>query len=80
MAASALRAASLAGGTGVALGAFGAHALQATLEATGRVETWRTGVQYHLLHAVALLGLAVRPAVRARPGWGHDDATTDQLV
>ena len=43
---------------GVALGAFGAHALKPTLEATGRVEVWQTAVLYNLIHAVALLAIA----------------------
>jgi uncharacterized membrane protein YgdD (TMEM256/DUF423 family) len=51
-------AAGLLGLTGVALGAFGAHALKDTLAAGGHTETWRTAVLYHLLHAVALLALA----------------------
>ena len=51
-------AAALLGLSGVALGAFGAHALKPTLEAHGSVETWKTAVLYHLVHAVALLALA----------------------
>ena len=49
--------AGLAGATGVAVGAFAAHALRARLtpQALGWIET---GVQYHLIHAVALLGMA----------------------
>lgn len=46
------------GATGVALGAFGAHGLSDLLEANGRLETFRTGTQYHLIHAVALLAAA----------------------
>lgn len=51
-------AAGLLGFTGVALGAFGAHALKETLVAKGTTATWQTAVLYHLLHAVALLALA----------------------
>ncbi len=51
-------AAALLGLSGVALGAFGAHALKPTLEAHGSIETWKTAVLYHLVHAVALLALA----------------------
>jgi len=40
---------------GVALGAFGAHALEAHLVELGRVETWETAVLYNLVHAVAVL-------------------------
>jgi uncharacterized membrane protein YgdD (TMEM256/DUF423 family) len=38
---------------GVALGAFGAHALAEVLGDYGR-ERWQTATQYHLLHAVAV--------------------------
>lgn len=51
-------AAAALGLTGVALGAFGAHALKPMLEAHGSVETWKTAVLYQLVHAVALLALA----------------------
>lgn len=51
-------AAGVLGALGVALGAFGAHGLEGWLEgaedAAKRLAWWRTGVQYHLLHAVAL--------------------------
>lgn len=50
--------AGLLGLTGIALGAFGAHALKATLVERGMTVVWDTGVKYHLLHAVALLALA----------------------
>lgn len=46
------------GATGVAIGAFGAHGLSAILEANGRADTFQTGTIYHLVHAVALLGIA----------------------
>jgi uncharacterized membrane protein YgdD (TMEM256/DUF423 family) len=46
------------GALGVGLGAFGAHALEATLEATGRTDTFRTGTMYHLVHVLAILGAA----------------------
>ncbi len=41
-------------GSGVALGAFGAHALAARLEPE-RLETWETAVFYQLVHGLALL-------------------------
>jgi len=43
---------------GVALGAFGAHALNTTLTANGRENTFDTAVHYQLVHAVALLAAA----------------------
>jgi len=49
----------LLGASGVALGAFGAHALKERLsrKATG-IDNWRTGVMYQILHAVALLSVS----------------------
>lgn len=43
----------------VALGAFGAHALKAKLETSGMTDAWNKAVLYHLVHAVALVGLAL---------------------
>ena len=39
----------------VVLGAFGAHALDARLEALGTREVWNTAVDYQMWHALALL-------------------------
>ena len=66
-----LLAAGLLGLTGVALGAFGAHGLKATLAATGGLENWKTAVLYHLVHAVGLLALSARsePAVGRISFW-----------
>lgn len=44
-------------GLSVAIGAFGAHALRARLE-SARIATFETAVQYHMLHALALLAAA----------------------
>jgi len=46
------------GGTGVAAGAFGAHALQASVSLE-RIDIWETAAQYHLIHAAAILALAL---------------------
>lgn len=46
------------GFSGVFCGAFGAHLLRSFLEKSGTMEVWRTGVLYHLLHAVVLLVLS----------------------
>jgi uncharacterized membrane protein YgdD (TMEM256/DUF423 family) len=43
----------------VALGAFGAHWLRSTIEAHGMLDVWNKAVLYHLVHAVALLALAL---------------------
>jgi uncharacterized membrane protein YgdD (TMEM256/DUF423 family) len=44
---------------GVAIGAFGAHALKSTLETNGRVDTFELAVRYQFYHALALLFLAL---------------------
>lgn len=51
-----MQAGAIAAFVGVALGAFGAHALQETAHMDAHyLDVWRTGVQYHLIHAVALV-------------------------
>jgi len=47
----------LAGVTGVALGAFGAHGLRSRLSPE-MLAVFETGVRYHLYHALALLATA----------------------
>ena len=46
----------------VALGAFGAHALKATLQTSGMLDAWNKAVLYHFLHAIALMALALHGA------------------
>ena len=46
----------------VGLGAFGAHALKATLQASGMIDAWNKAILYHLVHAVALVALALAGA------------------
>jgi uncharacterized membrane protein YgdD (TMEM256/DUF423 family) len=46
----------------VALGAFGAHALKAKLEASGMLDVWNKAVLYHFLHGIALVALALSGA------------------
>jgi uncharacterized membrane protein YgdD (TMEM256/DUF423 family) len=43
----------------VALGAFGAHWLKPTLEATNMVDVWNKAVLYHFIQAIALFALAL---------------------
>lgn len=52
--------AALLGAIAVGLGAFGAHALKARLEAINRLDTFETAVKYQFWHVLALLfiGLA----------------------
>lgn len=56
---------------GVALGAFGAHALRGYLaklpDGAQRAEWWETASRYHLVHTVAI-GLAAYLAARAPGG------------
>jgi len=46
--------AGLLGFTGVALGAFGAHALRESLANRGMTSAWETAVLYQLVHSVAI--------------------------
>ncbi|MBS0661992.1 MAG: DUF423 domain-containing protein [Verrucomicrobia bacterium] len=66
-----LLAAALVGVTGVALGAFGAHALKAFLLERGMLNAWDTAARYQMLHAVALFGAAVwlRTATGSASRW-----------
>ena len=50
-----LLAGSLLGFLGVAVGAFGAHALKPMLLAAGRLDTFELAVRYQFYHAFALL-------------------------
>ena len=59
-----LQLAALFGGLGVAIGAFGAHALRPMLEQAGRFDTFETAVRYQFYHALALLGIGVLWMVR----------------
>ena len=43
----------------VAIGAFGAHGLQARLLANATADTFSTGVHYHMFHTLALLAVAL---------------------
>ena len=59
-----IRVAALLGALAVALGAFGAHALAAQLEQTGKADIWKTAAFYHLVHAVAMLAIAAHAPQR----------------
>jgi uncharacterized membrane protein YgdD (TMEM256/DUF423 family) len=60
---------------GVALGAFGAHALNTRFADEESRAVWRTAALYHLVHGLALLAVGwlstLRPqsALIARSGW-----------
>lgn len=53
----------------VALGAFGAHALKATLESHGMIDVWNKAVFYHFIHAIALFVLALVGATHRGVWW-----------
>jgi uncharacterized membrane protein YgdD (TMEM256/DUF423 family) len=70
----ALLCAGILGATAVGLGAFGAHGLRDVLTERGMSNTWETAARYHLVHAIALLGLAVllrsvTGSQRSRAAW-----------
>jgi len=66
--------AGILGALGVALGAFGAHALKGWLatadDGAQRLAWWSTATQYHLWHALlaVVFALMVRRAPRAKTG------------
>lgn len=53
---------------GISLGAFGAHGLADRLAETGRIANWETATLYHLVHALTLFVIALRPG-RALGFW-----------
>ena len=58
------------GALGVALGAFGAHALRGSIDETA-LAIWHTAVEYQFWHALALLAVSLAlPASR----WRHVSA------
>jgi uncharacterized membrane protein YgdD (TMEM256/DUF423 family) len=63
----AIRISAVVGFLGVALGAFGAHALKEHLAALQMGDVWEKAVFYHLIHAVVLLLLAGRPVFPRLP-------------
>ncbi len=54
-----LQAGAILGALAVGIGAFGAHALKASLEASGRIDTFETAVKYQFYHALALVLVAI---------------------
>ena len=64
----ATRIAAALGFLAVALGAFGAHGLKATLEVHGTVAIWEKAVFYHFIHTIMMFVLSERWQV-ARVPW-----------
>jgi uncharacterized membrane protein YgdD (TMEM256/DUF423 family) len=60
--------ASLLGTLAVGLGAFGAHGLRGTVSPE-QLASWTTATQYHLLHSVVLLALALFALYSGRSIW-----------
>ena len=66
----AVRVSALWAALGVGLGAFGAHALRPVwLHRPEGLEIWKTAVFYHLVHAVAMLVLALQGSKTYRLPW-----------
>lgn len=59
-----IKLAAVLGGLAVAIGAFGAHGLEAILMEHGRVDTFETAVKYHFYHTLAILLTGVLMMVR----------------
>lgn len=59
----------LLGFLGVLAGAFGAHALRGRI-APEVLQVFETGARYQILHALALVGVALAREHRDRPGLG----------
>jgi uncharacterized membrane protein YgdD (TMEM256/DUF423 family) len=53
---------------GVALGAFGAHALQERIE-PNFLEIYKTGTYYFMIHALALILIGLFQPKKSWPGW-----------
>ena len=51
--------ASILGALSVGIGAFGAHGLEATLQANGRMDTFETAVKYQFYHTLGLFLLGI---------------------
>ena len=72
-----IQAGAILGLIGVALGAFGAHALRTMLDATGRAATFETAVKYQFYHALTLVLVGIlmqlfgstNPATAKLLGW-----------
>ena len=62
--------AGILGGLAVAIGAFGAHGLEAILESNARTETFETAVKYHFYHALAIFAVGI---------WQRSEPTVKRL-
>jgi len=62
-------AAGLTGALAIALGAFGAHGMEAILMERNLVDVWKTASTYHLIHSVLLLFLVHIDPFPRRTWW-----------
>ena len=74
-----IRIGSLLGLLGVGLGAFGAHALKEVLTPE-KLEWWATGVQYQLVHALAVVLTGVLARENRRLHWAAGCFTAGVLI
>eukprot|EP00536_Pseudo-nitzschia_multiseries_P006782 jgi/Psemu1/193871/e_gw1.148.41.1 len=65
------------GASGVAMGAFGAHALKKVLENRGSAAMWQTATIYQLFHATAILSLATSSSSASPREAGNIDGNID---
>jgi uncharacterized membrane protein YgdD (TMEM256/DUF423 family) len=54
-----LKSGAILAGLSIALGAFGAHAFKAALQAAGNLETYETAAQYQMYGALALIFVGI---------------------
>ena len=64
----AIVAGAILGAVSVAGGAFGAHGLKASLEASGQAANWETAFRYSLVHALALVAVGLLASFRPAAG------------
>lgn len=55
-------------GLAVVTGAFGAHGLERVVDAQG-LAWWKTAVEYHFIHALALIACGLHAERRGLAGW-----------
>ncbi len=60
-------------GVAVAVGAFGAHALEQRLS-TDMLANYETGARYHFYHSLGMIGVGLLALHRRRAGASADDA------
>lgn len=72
--------ASFLGGSGVALGAIGAHAFKDTLAKRGTTASYQTATIYQLFHAAAILGLSTVATTTTTNSIGKGSSESNMTV